>query len=280
MRIVITGASGLIGRSLLARLSAAHEIWALSRTADFGEARARWIACDLTADRLPNDLPPQADAVIHLAQSSRFREFPEQALDVFAVNTASTALLLDWARRAGVRHFVLASSGGLGAAAAEQPYYLSSKHAAELLASSYQSIFDVLVLRFFFVYGRGQNATMLVPRLIESVRSGGVIRLPGGSGPRLNPIHVSDAVSAIEAALARRVTGTMDIAGPQEMTLKEMCENIAAKLQRRPQFQDAAQEPALNLVGDIAAMTGRLGAAAVRFTDGVADLLQETWRKQ
>lgn len=276
MRIVVTGASGLIGRPLIARLAPAHEVWALSRQPAPPElASVRWVAADLASDRLPADLPSRADALVHLAQSQRFREFPEQAPDIFAVNVASTARLLDWGRRAGVTHFVLASSGGLGTPALPQPYYLSSKHAAELLASSYQGIFDVLVLRFFFVYGRGQNATMLVPRLVESVRTGRPIRLPGEAGPRLNPIHVSDAVQALAAALDRHVSGTLDIAGPEVLSLKEMCEEIAARLGRAPCFTHVPEEPAANLVGNIAQMTKRLGAPVRTFHDGITDLLEK-----
>jgi nucleoside-diphosphate-sugar epimerase len=276
MRIVVTGASGLIGRPLIARLAKAHEVWALSRQpAPPAGPDVCWVTADLTREHLPADLPTRADAVVHLAQSQRFRDFPEEALDIFEVNVASTARLLDWARRTGVRHFVLASSGGLGTGASEQPYYLSSKHAAELLASSYRALFDVLALRFFFVYGREQHPTMLVPRLVEAVSAGRPVRLPGDAGPRLNPIHVSDAAAALAAALERRVSGVMDIAGPQVLTLREMCEEIGARLDRAPRFARVPEEPAANLVGDIAQMTERLGAPTRTFHDGVTDLLDK-----
>ena len=50
---------------------------------------------------------------MHLAQSPRYRDFPEGALDVFEVNVGSTQRLLDWACRQGVKRFIYASSGGV-----------------------------------------------------------------------------------------------------------------------------------------------------------------------
>jgi nucleoside-diphosphate-sugar epimerase len=272
MKIVITGAGGLVGGRVL-DLMAEHDVWAITRTAHRPERdRVRWLTADLAADRLPDELPDHAEAVIHLAQSPHYRDFPDQALDVFNVNVGSTARLLDWSRRAGVKHFILASSGGVGAVTA-QNFYLASRQGAELLAAGYQNVFDVLVLRFFFVYGPGQDVGMLVPRLIESVAAGRPIPLASPHGTSLNPVHVDDAAHAVIRAVETRAGGTIDIAGPGTVTIREMAETVAARLHRTASFTLDATRRADRLIGDIARMSEVLRAPRVHFADGLGDML-------
>ena len=274
MRIVVTGAEGLIGSRLVESLASAHDVWAISRRATVraNSAPVRWVQHDLAARSLPADLPEAADVLVHLAQSSHYQEFPQRALDVFEVNVGSTARLLDWSRQAGVRHFILASSGGLNAAAVAPSYYLASKRAAELLAGAYRAQFDLLVLRFFFVYGRGQKPWMLVPRLIQSIRSGEPVRLAGDAGPQLNPVHVTDAVRALTAAIAGRIGGCIDIAGPEVLTVRRMSETIAAQLGAAATFSSEGEAPP-DLLGDIARMTALLQGPRCSFAEGVAEML-------
>ena len=100
------------------------------------------------------------DTVIHLAQSRHYRQFPERADDIFAVNVKSTFQLLDYARRAGAGRFLHASSGGVFGYSYEKfvetdpvnplNFYLSSKYCAELMVGNYRDYFLTIVLRFFF----------------------------------------------------------------------------------------------------------------------------------
>ena len=106
---LLTGGSGLIGARLIAALGSENVV-ALGRRRPAGEPP--WIPYDLTAPELPDCLP-RVETVIHLAQSRRYRAFPTEARDIFEVNVASTARLLDWARGIGVRRFIYASSGGV-----------------------------------------------------------------------------------------------------------------------------------------------------------------------
>src|SRR5207245_1959041 len=83
------------------------------------------------------------DAVAHLAQSRAHRQGLEGAADLFAVNVAATFRLLHWAKGAGVRRFLFASSatvyrpqsGRLTEASPCAPsgFYAASKLAAEQL---------------------------------------------------------------------------------------------------------------------------------------------------
>ena len=253
------------------KLARSHEVWAVSRRAKPADVppEIRWVTGDLGRDELPRELPARADMVVHLAQSEHFRDFPDRALDVFSENVASTARLLEWSRTRGVSRFVLASSGGVDAA---QSYYLASKRAAELLAENYSSFFSVVVLRFFFVYGAGQRGGMLIPRLIESVRHGRLIRLDGPDGARLNPVHVSDAASAVERAATINRSVRLDVAGPDVLTLRAIAEIIGAKVSRAPSFDVQPVEAPLDLIGDTAAIRELLGAPMRSFASGVEEM--------
>jgi nucleoside-diphosphate-sugar epimerase len=112
MRIVIVGATGNVGTSLLAALAhepVVEEIVAIARRpAHIGDARVRMV----TADIAQADLAPHfagADAVVHLAwliQPSRDERVTR------AVNVDGTRNVLDAAAQAGVRAVVYASSVG------------------------------------------------------------------------------------------------------------------------------------------------------------------------
>ena len=185
---------------------------------------AEWVLVDLAEPLAREALPRRVDAVIHLAQSDRYREFPEGADDMFAVNLTSTAALLEYARAANASRFLLASSGGVyapaaqpiteSAAVAPPNFYLSSKYAAELLVRSYSSILRTIAFRFFFVYGPGETRT-LVPRLVDKVLRDDVIEIEGDPGLRMNPICVEDAVRVLAPALSVDQSGVFNVAGAE-----------------------------------------------------------------
>ena len=68
---------------------------------------------DLSQNWSTDKLPRDFDVIIHLAQSSKFRNFPENALDVFNVNINTTAKLLDFAKNNSISKFIYTSSGGI-----------------------------------------------------------------------------------------------------------------------------------------------------------------------
>jgi len=285
---VVTGASGLIGSHLLEALRPNWAISAVSRTplAPTSEGMLQHLPVDLAGVWSPSVLPPKVDAVVHLAQSEHFREFPERASEVFQVNTASTLALLDYAHRAGAKTFVLASSGGIYGHGDQEftedmvtppqgdlGFYLGTKLCAEVLAENYVRHMNVIVLRFFFVYGPGQRQNMLIPRLIRSVREGTPITLQGPEGIRINPTHVSDAAEAILRAMELSGSHKINVAGPEVLSLRDIGNAIGQRLGREPVFLEQADTVPHHLVGDIRRMAQILTPPVVRFKDGVVDLL-------
>lgn len=284
--ILITGANGLLGRNLLARLIESHEVHALVHVPPLNPIPGvKYHPIDLAREWSIDELPPHMDSVIHLAQSSQFRNFPESALDVFKVNIESTARLLDYANKAGVRQFIHASSGGIygnsnQAFNENSPivppdklgYYLGSKFCGEVLVNSYSALMQVLVLRFFFMYGPGQNRSMLIPRLLDNVRDGRSIGLQGENGIRINPIHVDDAALAVIAAINTTESTTYNIAGPDILSLKDIGGMIGKVVGVKPCFEYLEGQPN-DLIGENTHMRERLHEPAVKLEDGIKDLL-------
>ena len=290
-RILITGATGLVGGQLTATFAAPHDVFAICRRPQPAMIDVSWITVDLAAEWSRALLPGRIDAVIHLAQSDRWQDFPGRALDVFAVNTASTAKLLDYAIHAGATHFVVASTGGLygsvaGAITEHSPvnhqsgplqYYFETKRASEGLALAYEGRLAVSVLRPFFIYGPGQRQPKLIPRLIDRIRAGDVIRLRGDSGAQMNPTHVGDVVAVIEACLAHHHHGIVNIGGGQVTSIRAMAVRIGDVLGVPATFESENGHPD-SFVADVTRMSALIGRAPVRFDDGIAGLLQRDSR--
>jgi UDP-glucose 4-epimerase len=269
MRIVVTGAGGFLGRHLVAELGSRHELVALTRRPPEPELRglARWVIGDLRELDV-SALPDRIDAVIHLAQSSRYREFPAGAEDMFAVNVASTFALLEYAREAAASTFALASTGGVYGYSAEpvtesdQPrpttFYFRSKLAAEALVEGYAEHFRPLTLRFFFIYGPGQKR-MLIPVLAAKVAAREDIVIEGDPGLRINPIYVEDAARVFEPALASGATGTFNVAGDEQVTISELVALMGETAGERPRVRHEAARTDGDLVADCSRMREELG---------------------
>jgi UDP-glucose 4-epimerase len=287
-KILLTGGTGLLGASVLQRIAETYEVHAIVRAAPMHpRIDVHYHQIDLSTQWSANDLPPEIDAVIHLAQSKHLKEFPGCASEIFAVNTQSTATLLDYAVRAGATQFILASTGGLygshsGAISEAAPiappngplkYYFATKQAAELLADAYVGNLTILTLRPFFIYGPGQRASMLIPRIIDCVRRGRPVVLQGDDGITLNPVHVEDAAAAVVAGLNAGDSRTVNIAGPTVLTLREMAEWIGTAIGTAPVYTIEHKHPD-RIVADITEMQRSLVVPGIGFFAGISSMLR------
>lgn len=247
MKILLTGATGFLGSEFIRLYSEHAEITAIVRNPEsvsFSK-NVHLVSADLE-NPLPSGLPEKTDAVIHLAQSRHYREFPDKAQDIHRINTAATLNLLAYARKSGAGHFFLASTGAVYGAATgeiseEAPlvpgnFYGLSKKQAEEIAGSFSHEMKITIFRFFFIYGPGQKG-MMMPGLIDRIRQGKALTLAGERGLRLNPLYVSDAAEGIWTALQRGTTGIFNAAGPCATDLREIGEILGRHLGKKTLFE-------------------------------------------
>ena len=282
--ILISGANGLVGRRLAQALSQHHTVSAIVRSAPASPLpNVNYIVLDISRAFDTTKLPLQVDTIFHMAQSSKFREFPVQAQDIFGVNIQATNLLLDYAHRTGVKRFVYASSGGIYehghqlltenspiSPHGQLGYYLASKICGEILAQSYTQLMTVHVVRFFFVYGPEQNRSMLIPRMIENVKHGKPITLQGTDGISMNPLHVADAVRGLEKLLHVNESLTLNMAGPATYSIRSIAEMAGAHVGTPPQFAQVNDE-AKNFVADISLMQKTLCSPVIPLSEGIKE---------
>ena len=246
-RILITGATGLVGSSLLNDLHEEYDPFALVRTkpTDYYN-NVTYFEFNFEGGPLPINLPNEMDIIIHLAQSNHMRDFPSHAVDIFNVNVDFTAKLLDYGQKSGTTHFIFTSTGGIYGSSLEPcredlaiqlpqgplGYYFSTKYAAENLVKAYSSLMSVHILRPFFIYGKNQKNDMFIPRLIENIKKENEITLQGENGILVNPVHVSDVVKLIKAGLLINESLTINVSGPNILSIREISEIIGKQIRK------------------------------------------------
>ncbi|HXF64549.1 MAG TPA: NAD(P)-dependent oxidoreductase [Caldilineaceae bacterium] len=286
MRVLVTGATGFIGRHLAARLAAEHEVIALARRPPRSPiAGVRYVSQDLAAPLDEARLPGRIDGVIHQAALIEAEAAPDDALP-FLVNVVATWRLLNYARRAGAHLFLHASTGGVYGCGnrpfvEEDPLnpmdlYSLTKSQAELAVQHTPTDFPKIILRYFFPYGPGTPNP--IPHYVRRALRGEPIRLRAGHGPRLNPIHITDAVEATMRCLAPGQDMVLNIAGTEVTTFAAIAELAAAQVGRRPVFETIPDSEVLpyyraDLVADISRMQRTLGfTPQVALAAGIAEL--------
>ena len=107
MNILLTGVNGLLGNSLASLLvKKNHNVYGIARDENYEKIKkVNYIKLDFSKRWSFKDLPKKLDTIIHLAQSHQFRNFPDEAGDVFKVNIESTARLLDFCYKSGFHNF-------------------------------------------------------------------------------------------------------------------------------------------------------------------------------
>jgi nucleoside-diphosphate-sugar epimerase len=285
-KILITGGNGLLGSNLIKALSLNYKIIALVRILpEIKIEQVDYYACDFETQWDVDALPTDIFAIIHLAQSEKFRDFPNYAIDVFNVNVFSTVRLLDFAKKNGVKKFIFSSTGGvykkgLDAVSENTPIntfgtlgnYLATKFCAEILMHNYSDFFDVLVLRIFFMYGEGQNNSMLIPRLAASVKNGTPIKINANGGIKINPIHVKDVVNLFPKILELNDSLTFNVAGPEVLTIRDIAQLFGKEINKEPIFEYTEDDNA-SLVANIDLLCEKLSMPKTTLEDSLSEIL-------
>jgi nucleoside-diphosphate-sugar epimerase len=284
MNILITGANGLLGKSLIDRLSKNHNIYAivgkhstLEKSANITILKVDLV--DLDTDKLPKYI----DAIYYLAQSNNFREFPEMAMDMLSINVYTPVKLALWGQKCGVKKFIYASSGGVYKhptqsvkemfdinANVKNGFYLDSKLSGEILLRNFSDLFKTFVIvRPFFMYGPRQNKSMLIPRLMFNIIDGNDITLSYKDGIQINPIFVDDASASMEKLIDLEGEHIFNIAGNEIVSLRELSTLISNIVNKEAKYK-VLEDSQADLIADITRMQEMLHDPKVKLKEGLA----------
>ncbi|MFS0731542.1 NAD-dependent epimerase/dehydratase family protein [Curtobacterium sp. 1P10AnD] len=210
MRVLVTGASGFLGRATAAAVrDAGHEVRTFQRRPSGVAGVTDVLGSVSDPDTLARAVA-DVDAVVHLAAKVSLAGDPA---DFRRVNVDGTRALLGAAKAAGAVRVVFVSSpsvahtgrslAGVSAGPAEperaRGEYARTKAAAELLAlAADEPGFAVVAVRPHLVWGPGD--TQLVGRIVERARAGRLPLLDSGAA-LIDTLYVDNAASAMVAAL-------------------------------------------------------------------------------
>jgi CDP-glucose 4,6-dehydratase len=214
VRLAVTGASGLLGRRLVAEGAFPVPRGSL----DFAHA----------------------DAVVHLAARTIVREAWADPVATFEANVALTWRVLAAARSSGVPRAVVASSDAVYGPFAPLPTpedaplapadpYGASKAAADVLARAFPGI-DVAVARLGSLYGPGdRHMSRLVPGAIAAVLEGRSPVIRGDGSAARDLLHVDDAAAGLRIlATEGRAGEAYNVGSGRPTSVREVVDAVLA----------------------------------------------------
>jgi UDP-glucuronate 4-epimerase len=237
-RYVVTGGAGFIGSQLVeALLAHGHDVVAIDCfVAYYDVERKRDNARSFDVRELDlSEVQPDlegVDGVFHLAAQPGTRSFGETFPEYLRHNVLASQRVFEAAARAGVRVVFASSSSVYGdaavfptteeAATAPISPYGVTKLAAEHLAAAYAHGFglDVVVLRYFNVYGPRQRPDMAFARIIDALIADRPFPLHGAGDQSRSWTYVDDVVGATIAAMGSG-DGIYNVAGDAEASLQD-----------------------------------------------------------
>ncbi len=235
-RVLVTGATGLIGRHLAAPLSArGYEVVALSRSGGR-------LTGDLLAD--PEGVAERAGAshLIHLAwhDAPTARMTAPENLDW---TVASLRLLRAFARHGGRRAVMVGSCAeydwrGTGHLTEDAPLipqspYGAAKAATGLAAMGLAPALGVSLVwaRVFFVYGPGEPEGRLFGDIIKGLSAGQPVDCTDGL-QRRDFLHAADVAGALAHLLASDAEGAVNIGSGRAIEVRAMIGELARQMGR------------------------------------------------
>lgn len=228
MVVAVTGADGFLGKAVCPLLEeAGHEVLRVSRRQGFD-----------IRDAASLETLPLFDVVVHLAALSYVPDSYEQPAAFFETNVTGTLNVLEAARKREAR-VIYISSYVYGhpeylpidekhPAAAFNPY-AQTKLMGEELCTAWQRDFGLasIILRPFNIYGPGQPAHFLLPKIILQHLAGGEVSV-FDTRPRRDYVHVQDVAVAIKHAVNVAVdrVEVVNIGSGLSYSIQDVCDLV------------------------------------------------------
>jgi len=218
MTVMVTGASGLLGRAIVRALMAHDEVRATVRRPEAGEP-LRLLGAKVAVRPVdePDELIeilPRVHTIVHLVGGVNQPSDEE----ILAANHRSTVATVAAAKEAGVRRLILLSVPG---ASVDHPHpFLRAKGLAEEVVVN--SGLEHAVLRSSHAYGLGG---LWFTSTVMGAEHGFVV---GDGSQRLAPVLADDVAKVVAAIDDSRdpIEGVWGLQGPEELTADEVFEIV------------------------------------------------------
>jgi nucleoside-diphosphate-sugar epimerase len=247
MKILVTGASGLLGTEICRQLKeAGHEIWAvdnLSRSSTYPLCD-HWMVADLANPDSFQNFSMDFDQIYHYAAINGTKNFYERPLQVLTCNFVADVNVFEFAQRCkNLNKLVYASSSEVVSDDSVSPtpehtdiiiknihnarwsYRLAKVCSENFLANS---DLPYVTLRYFNIYGANSKAGHFLADQIEKIKNG-VFELIGPDETR-SFCHVEDAVRATIFCADHATKELINIGNDQEISIAVAAHIIAKAL--------------------------------------------------
>jgi UDP-glucose 4-epimerase len=230
MRVIITGASGLIGTNLALRLlEEGHEVFGIDKDPNPWDRRVPVHLQDLRLDwPAAATAWGRADVVVHLAARAKVHESVEQPANALE-NYTITYRALEYCRQTqtpivfgssretyGEQQAMPVPEDAVRLEGAASPY-AAAKMGEEALIRAYSRCYAIgcIIIRYSNVYGRYDDITRtgrFLPILFSRIPRGETIPIYGG-GKAYDFTYIEDAISGTYRAVARLVSDPARVSG-------------------------------------------------------------------
>jgi nucleoside-diphosphate-sugar epimerase len=288
-RILVTGATGLIGSAVTEYLAADNEVFALARFSNPDlRAQTEFVGArpivadvkDLSTERLPEGL----DYVIH-AGAATAAVSERSRIDTFEINTQASGRLMHLVK--GVKGFVYCSSGSVYAYQGQRPMheddrfglhnglenYSASKIAAESLVDfiSRTERIPATIVRIFMIYGPAGGSVTCRIDLVADRKP--IPVYPGGANYH-SPMYIDDAAEkmAVAAALASVPPLVVNFGGSERSSVQEYT-RLAADLLGVDVSYRESDTTYYPISADVEKMHATLGRCRVGIEEGIRRVL-------
>jgi UDP-glucose 4-epimerase len=233
--VAVTGASGMVGRHVVAALSRAG-----MKCTPVG--RSQWDLRRWAGDQELDAILSGCEAIVHAgaAVPSPGRSIPPQ--DILDANVRACYCLGDWARRRGMS-FVLVSGATVYAMGGSQAikeddaitsrpdsglYGLSKLLAEQVLDSLAAQGLKLCILRPASIYGAGMPETRMVAAMLAKACRGEELRLLPPVRDRVSLVHAGDVADATLRALQSEAWGVFNVGGPNPVSIADIANACVA----------------------------------------------------
>ena len=223
--------------------------------------------CDRPAlERLAGE-HPGIDAIINLAARAGVRASLEDPWAFLDSNTTGTLNLLELAQRNGIGKFVLASTSSIYGANPPYPTpedadsshplqaYAASKKAAEVLCHAYHYLYhiDVIVFRYFTVYGPAGRPDLAMFRFVQRIAEGRTLHVNGDGSQSRGFTYIDDIARGTILGLKPLGYEVMNLGGHESITINGLIAMIEEMLGRKAAIEHHPFHPAdmMNNLADV-----------------------------